>query len=96
MACCYIQKDDNFHIANLYRLEKLKYRTVIMSTVLVKFHNDYKISFNYCNNKIPYCMRDKISTDFYFFYSNSCTLLNTLKTPIHINTLRTGDADLRF
>ena len=23
---------------------------------------------------------------YYFFYSNSCTLLHTLKTPIHINT----------
>jgi len=44
---------------------------VIMSTVLVKFYKDCNISFNYRNNKIPYCMRDKISTDFVARFKNN-------------------------
>ena len=42
-----------------------------MSTVLVKFCNDYNISFNYCNNNIPYCKRDKVSTDFVAKFKNN-------------------------
>jgi hypothetical protein len=65
------KKDDNFHITNFYHLKKLKYFMVIISTVLVKFYKDYNISFNYCNNKIPYCKRDKISTDFVAKFKNN-------------------------